>query len=313
MIRRFGGALNLNVHFHALVRDGVFAGEAGNWTFHPVVRLTALDVEEVLAAVEPLGDRRVRAHGVLDDDGGRDPWTQDAPLLAGLAAASVQGVNALAPRVGRRPARLGNGLAARPAMPPAPDGCGARANGYSLHAGVVVPAGHRDRLERVCRYVLRPPVATDRLRLTEIAQFTSPLCSRARFLPRVIALSLTGRLQSGAAVAAVQRRSRIVDDDPNAGGIQCSGRQPGCARSVPRARESHGRGSRQREPRVIACFDASALVNPHVDERGARGHRPSSPGAPNVVAEIARYPSGNRGGTETRSNVTHDVTRKSVL
>jgi hypothetical protein len=67
----------------------------------------------------------------------------------------VQGVNALAPRVGRRPARLGNSLAARPAMPLVPDGCAARANGYSLHAGVVVPAGQRDRLERVCRYVLR--------------------------------------------------------------------------------------------------------------------------------------------------------------
>jgi len=27
VIQRFGGALNLNVHFHALVPDGVFAGE----------------------------------------------------------------------------------------------------------------------------------------------------------------------------------------------------------------------------------------------------------------------------------------------
>ena len=167
MIQRFGDALNLNVHFHALVPDGVFAAEPGRWTFHRVGRLTALDAEEVLAAVEPLVDRRVRAHGGLDDEGGSDPWTQEAPLLAGLAAASVQGVNALAPRVGRRPARLGNSLAARPAMPLVPDGCAARANGYSLHAGVVVPAGQRDRLERVCRYVLRPPVATDRLHLTD--------------------------------------------------------------------------------------------------------------------------------------------------
>jgi hypothetical protein len=100
VIQRFGGALNLNVHFHALVPNGVFAGEAGGWTFHRVSRLTALDAEEVLAAVEPLVDRRVRSHGGLDDDGGSDPWTHEAPPLAGLAAASVQGVNALAPRVG---------------------------------------------------------------------------------------------------------------------------------------------------------------------------------------------------------------------
>jgi len=30
-----------------------------------------------------------------------------------------------------------------------------------------VPAGQRERLEQVCRYVLRPPVAIDRLYLTD--------------------------------------------------------------------------------------------------------------------------------------------------
>ena len=48
-----------------------------------------------------------------------------------------------------------------------PDSCAARADGFSLHAGLVVPAGQRERLERVCRYVLRPPVAMDRLKLTD--------------------------------------------------------------------------------------------------------------------------------------------------
>ena len=41
----------------------------------------------------------------------------------------------------------------------------ARWEGFDLHAGVRVPAGHRDRLERVCRYALRPPVAGDRLQI----------------------------------------------------------------------------------------------------------------------------------------------------
>jgi hypothetical protein len=48
-----------------------------------------------------------------------------------------------------------------------PESCAARANGFSLHAGLVVPAEPRARLERVCRYVLRPPVAIDRLHLTD--------------------------------------------------------------------------------------------------------------------------------------------------
>ena len=42
----------------------------------------------------------------------------------------------------------------------------ARWKGLDLHAGLVIPAGQRDRLERVCRDVLRPPVASERLTLT---------------------------------------------------------------------------------------------------------------------------------------------------
>ncbi len=38
--------------------------------------------------------------------------------------------------------------------------------GFSLHAGVAAKAGQRDKLERLCRYVARPPVAERRLSLT---------------------------------------------------------------------------------------------------------------------------------------------------
>jgi hypothetical protein len=90
-----GGALNLNVHIHALVLDGVFARDRARvLTFHPTSRLTALDAAEALAAVEPrikrLLDRRGLGEG--DDEGSAsDAWAADAPVLAGLAAASVQG------------------------------------------------------------------------------------------------------------------------------------------------------------------------------------------------------------------------------
>ena len=44
--------------------------------------------------------------------------------------------------------------------------CHARSKAFDLHAGLVVPAGQRERLERVCRYALRPPVARERLSVT---------------------------------------------------------------------------------------------------------------------------------------------------
>jgi hypothetical protein len=39
----------------------------------------------------------------------------------------------------------------------------ARLEGFSLHAGVAVPARRRDQLEKVCRDILRPPLAVARL------------------------------------------------------------------------------------------------------------------------------------------------------
>jgi hypothetical protein len=38
--------------------------------------------------------------------------------------------------------------------------------GFDLHANVEAPAGDRVRLERLCRYTLRPPVSQERLSLT---------------------------------------------------------------------------------------------------------------------------------------------------
>ncbi|MDO8793425.1 MAG: transposase, partial [Vicinamibacterales bacterium] len=172
VIQRFGGALNLNVHVHALVLDAVFArNRAGALNFHSGPRLTALDVAEVLATVEPWITRLLARRGLGDgdDDGSAsDAWADEAPVLAGLAAASVQGTAALGPHRGARLRRLGD--PPEEGETPAHGGCHARANGFDLHAGLVVPVGQRERLERVCCYALRPPVTQERLHLTQEGQ-----------------------------------------------------------------------------------------------------------------------------------------------
>lgn len=78
VIQRFGGVLNLNVHIHALVFDGVFAkDDAGTLVFHPEPRVTALDVAEVLTMAEFRIRRFLDRRGLVDDDGGttEDPVT----------------------------------------------------------------------------------------------------------------------------------------------------------------------------------------------------------------------------------------------
>jgi hypothetical protein len=42
----------------------------------------------------------------------------------------------------------------------------AHSEGFDLHANVAVRAGEDERLEKVCRYILRPPVAQDALEVT---------------------------------------------------------------------------------------------------------------------------------------------------
>jgi hypothetical protein len=52
-------------------------------------------------------------------------------------------------------------------MPPLEEstrpGLVARVAGFSLHAGTVCAAFQRKKLERLCRYLTRPPIATQRL------------------------------------------------------------------------------------------------------------------------------------------------------
>ena len=94
-----------------------------------------------------------------------DAWADEAPVLAGLAAASVQGRVALGSRAGARVRRRGDpwaGATERSGLGP----CQARHNGFDLHAGLCVPTNQRDRLERIARYALRPPVSQERLELT---------------------------------------------------------------------------------------------------------------------------------------------------
>jgi hypothetical protein len=93
VIQRFGGALNLNLHFHALILDGVFASVGGDaLRFHALDELTALDVEEVLATVEALVSRRLRRRGLAGDaDDATSGWADEAPVFAELAAASIEG------------------------------------------------------------------------------------------------------------------------------------------------------------------------------------------------------------------------------
>ena len=94
IVQRFGGALNLNVHLHALVLDGVSTKDGNVMRFHPGPRLTRDDVAQVVTLIARLLERRGVA-GSLAGGEAPDLWSEEAPVLAVVAAASVEGRVAL--------------------------------------------------------------------------------------------------------------------------------------------------------------------------------------------------------------------------
>jgi len=179
-VQRFGAALNLNVHVHALVLDGVFAENPdGAVIFDPLPPPGDADVGAVLAIVRHRILSMLQRRGLLDASDGfvaSDALAEEAPVLAGISAASVVGSIALGPRTGARVRRCAEPCDKVEAPPPGPRH--ARLEGFDLHANVAAPAGHRERLERLCRYALRPPIARDRLQITADGQVVLQLRRR---------------------------------------------------------------------------------------------------------------------------------------
>jgi hypothetical protein len=99
VVQRFGGALNLNVHVHALVMDGVFARAGEGVAFVPGPPLADLEVAEVLAPRAAWRTHVVTCAARLD--GAPPPAIDVAPAPPGRARFPVP------PQGDRvRPARL---------------------------------------------------------------------------------------------------------------------------------------------------------------------------------------------------------------
>ena len=164
VIQRFGGALNLNVHFHTLAVDGVFVREPdGSLSFAAAKAPTDEEVEALLDVIRARILRLLVRRGLLSDEAGDGVNEPETPPLHALYAASVRQRVAMGPRAGATVLRLGDASTVRDA--PRKGRRQARLGGFDLHANTSVRAKNRPKLERLCRYLLRPPVAEDRLSL----------------------------------------------------------------------------------------------------------------------------------------------------
>ena len=158
-LQRFGSAINLNPHFHALVLDGLYSRPSlfESVEFHPLPEPTDQDVAEVVWRIRTRVLTLLQQKGLIPEEAilEEDPIPFESPQLGACYAASVQGRD--------RVARVGRNQDA-PYVAFTGERC-AEAEGFTLHANVHIHGRDRFTLERLIRYMARPAVASRRLSL----------------------------------------------------------------------------------------------------------------------------------------------------
>ncbi len=147
----------MNIHFHTLAVDGVYArGADGAETFTRVAPPRTADVEQLVVEVAERVERWLESQGYGVDD---DVVVDDQDTMLQLQEASAAHRAALGLRAGKKTRRYRLIAGKEVPLPPR---C-AVYQGYSMHAGVVVGAHDREARHRLCRYIARPPLAKSRL------------------------------------------------------------------------------------------------------------------------------------------------------
>ncbi|MGD0529759.1 MAG: transposase, partial [Polyangiaceae bacterium] len=158
-VQRFG-SLNLNVHFHVVVPDGVFTrGPGAGVVFHPAAAPTREQLEAIVQRVHDRAEAWLRRRGHLDERP-TEERSSEPPLQTALDACA-------AIAIGR-----GQGTMLSDAEAPGNDQAetsdkpvlAIERNGFNLHAGLRIQAGDDLGRERLCRYGARPPLSLERLR-----------------------------------------------------------------------------------------------------------------------------------------------------
>jgi len=173
-VQRTDSALWLNVHFHVLALDGVYVRDATNdvLLFHTLPTPTRSEVAGIARRTAQRIEKILGANGrsldpVMQDGQDDEPpkLCSDEPGLAACYAAATRGVAASGDRAGQAPLRLL--VSPAPAVSEIHDenDSVAEVRGVNLHAHQCVDGRDRRKLERLCRYITRPPLAQDCLEL----------------------------------------------------------------------------------------------------------------------------------------------------
>jgi hypothetical protein len=171
-LQRFGGALQLNVHYHVIVIEGVFVDRTAQGLKPRFVKVEPPSDADVAEGVQKISRRVIRKRRRLRylEAGidaavatGYDPLLDNEPELAHAMAALVKQRIAFGERAGVKVRRIGSGFGCEGERPELTGPRCASVHGCSLHANTQIPAHRRDQLERLMRYTGRGAVSLERL------------------------------------------------------------------------------------------------------------------------------------------------------
>lgn len=154
-VQRFGSTLNLHVHFHVMLLDGVFvdAKDSETLAFHSSPKPTVNDVHSLTLTVL----RRVRT--LLRRRGFLDPKDEEAGNESTPAAKNIpSGIFANIDDTGCIEPPSPPSKPKRDAFLQSSETCG-----FTIDASVRIPAGDFEGRERLCRYGARHPFSLERL------------------------------------------------------------------------------------------------------------------------------------------------------
>ena len=151
LIQCFGGALNLNIHFHMLFLDGAYVDDANGSVarFQWVKAPTSEELTRLTHQIALRIGRFLERRGVLVRDAEDSYLTSDAvdeDPMQSLVGHSITYRIAVGPHAGRKVFTLQT-------LPAFDEPGTGKVAGFSLHAGVAAKADERKKLERLWRYI----------------------------------------------------------------------------------------------------------------------------------------------------------------
>ena len=167
-IQRFGGSLNLNIHFHILYLDGVWTFEQNKAHFHLIPPPTQSELSNLLKTIAQRTVKLLEKRGlIVRDEGSEHKFLnlENTEAIDPIHASSITYRIALGSRRGQKAFTLRTAPTLSKQKPFL-----AQYSGFSLHAGVFCPAHDRKKRERLCRYISRPSLSEARLSLNTQGQ-----------------------------------------------------------------------------------------------------------------------------------------------